>query len=127
MVSSLPTSEHSYQFFNHIKEAFEKVVWCCTALPLYREAPDICIHVCVCVCTCLSVCLSVHVHMHICDWICENMHSSHIQFFNFEKIHKIWCVYQTGMKLARIVVQLSLYVPCKFRICMLFQSHFMNL
>ena len=22
--------------------------------------------------------------LHICDWICENMHSSHIQFFNFE-------------------------------------------
>ena len=69
MVSSLPTSKH-YQFFNHIKEVFEKVVWCCTALLLYRKAPDVCVcvrvcmrvrarvsaHMCVRVCVCVRVC-----------------------------------------------------------------------
>ena len=42
MVSSLPTSKHIYQPFNHFKD-FEKVKRCCTALPLYREVPDIAI------------------------------------------------------------------------------------
>ena len=27
---------------------------------------------------------NVHTHVCICDWICENVHSSHIHFFNFE-------------------------------------------
>ena len=39
MVSSLPTSKHIYQPFNHFKDFFEKVKRCCTALPLYREVP----------------------------------------------------------------------------------------
>ena len=38
----------------------------------------------------------------------------HISNFSTLKIHKICCLYHTGMKCARIVVLLSLYVSCKY-------------
>ena len=62
----------------------------------------------------------------ICDRICKTciVHTSN---FSILKIHKICCVHWTGMKLARIVVLLSLYVPYKFQICVPFLSHFMIL
>ena len=53
---------------------------------------SVCVCVCVCVCVSMYVCMCVYMYVCvyvctyvcICDRICENVHSSHIQFFNFE-------------------------------------------
>ena len=51
----------------------------------------------------------------------------HTSTFSTLKIHKICYAYQTGMKLARIVAVLSLYLSRKFQIVMFILSCFMNL